>query len=91
MSETFAIPQIEQAEIKQAQPNLQFLRVIPGILLLAAIGYAGKLLEQNVGKYAKSHHWIPTPLVSPRFSAPVLPRMNSGSKLALSCSARASC
>jgi uncharacterized integral membrane protein (TIGR00698 family) len=58
MSETFAIPQVKQVQVKQAQPNLQFLRVIPGILLLAAIGYAGKLLEQNVGKYAKSHHWI---------------------------------
>ena len=58
MSETFAIPQVKQVQVKQAQPNLQFLRSIPGILLLAAIGYAGKLLEQNVGKYAKSHHWI---------------------------------
>src|SRR6202451_303971 len=58
MSETFAIPQVKQVQVKQAQSNLQFLRVIPGILLLAAIGYAGKLLEQNVGKYAKSHHWI---------------------------------
>src|SRR6202162_11579 len=58
MSETFTIPQVKQVQVKQAQPNLQFLRVIPGILLLAAIGYAGKLLEQNVGKYAKSHHWI---------------------------------
>jgi len=26
--------------------------------LLAAIGYAGKLLEQNVGAYAKAHHWV---------------------------------
>lgn len=58
MSETFAIPQVKQVQVKQAQPNLQFLRVIPGILLLAAIGYAGKSLEQNIGKYAKSHHWI---------------------------------
>jgi uncharacterized integral membrane protein (TIGR00698 family) len=58
MSETFAIPQIKQVQVQQAQPNLQFLRVIPGILLLATIGYAGKLLEQNVGKYAKAHHWI---------------------------------
>jgi uncharacterized integral membrane protein (TIGR00698 family) len=58
MSETFAIPQVKQVQVKQVQPSLQFLRVIPGILLLAAIGYAGKLLEQNVGKYAKSHHWI---------------------------------
>src|ERR1700732_2914939 len=58
MSETFAIPQLKQVLGKQARPNMAFLRVIPGILLLAAIGYAGKLLEQNVGKYAKSHHWI---------------------------------
>jgi len=36
---------------------LRFVRVIPGVLLLAAIGYAGKLLEQNVGAYAKAHHW----------------------------------
>src|SRR5271165_3024676 len=35
-----------------------FLRLIPGVLLLAAVGYAGKLLEQNVGAYAKSHHWV---------------------------------
>jgi uncharacterized integral membrane protein (TIGR00698 family) len=35
-----------------------FLRLIPGIVLLGAVGYAGKLLEQNVGSYAKSHHWV---------------------------------
>jgi len=34
-----------------------FCAVIPGVLLLAAVGYAGKLLEQNVGAYAKGHHW----------------------------------
>jgi uncharacterized integral membrane protein (TIGR00698 family) len=31
--------------------------VVPGVLLLAAVGYAGKLLEKNVGAYARSHHW----------------------------------
>src|SRR6516162_4885573 len=44
-------------EVKPVNPALQFLRVLPGILLLTAVGYAGKLLEANVGKYAKSHHW----------------------------------
>ena len=39
------------------QPALQLLRVVPGVLLLAAVGYAGKLLEKNVGAYAKAHHW----------------------------------
>src|SRR6202035_5604246 len=52
MADAVVVPQVQPL-----QPALQFLRVIPGILLLAAIGYAGKLLEQNVGKYAKAHHW----------------------------------
>jgi uncharacterized integral membrane protein (TIGR00698 family) len=53
MADVIAVPQV-----RPAQPALQFLRVIPGILLLAAVGYAGKLLEQNVGAYAKAHHWV---------------------------------
>jgi uncharacterized integral membrane protein (TIGR00698 family) len=52
MGSSIAVPQV-----RPVNPALQFLRVIPGILLLAAVGYAGKLLEANVGKYAKSHHW----------------------------------
>jgi uncharacterized integral membrane protein (TIGR00698 family) len=52
MADAIVLPQA-----KPAQPALQFLRVIPGVLLLAAVGYAGKLLERNVGTYAKAHHW----------------------------------
>ena len=52
MADTIALP-----HVRPAQPSLQFLRVIPGVLLLAAVGYAGKLLEKNVGAYAKAHHW----------------------------------
>src|SRR5258708_30849016 len=52
MAETLVLPQVHTAN----RP-LQVLRLIPGIVLLAAIGYAGKLLEKNVGAYAKSHHW----------------------------------
>jgi uncharacterized integral membrane protein (TIGR00698 family) len=52
MAETLVLPQVHAAN----RP-LQFLRLIPGIVLLAAIGYAGKLLEKNVGAYAKAHHW----------------------------------
>ena len=52
MADAITLPQT-----RLAQPALQFLRVIPGVLLLAAVGYAGKLLERNVGTYAKSHHW----------------------------------
>src|SRR5271163_2739829 len=53
MADAVVIPQVQPV-----QPALRFLRLIPGVLLLAAIGYAGKLLEQNVGKYAKAHHWV---------------------------------
>jgi uncharacterized integral membrane protein (TIGR00698 family) len=52
MADAIALPQA-----KSAQPALQFLGVIPGVVLLAAVGYAGKLLERNVGTYAKAHHW----------------------------------
>src|SRR6516164_10042467 len=45
------------SQLRSGNPALQALKVVPGILLLAAVGYAGKLLEANVGKYAKSHHW----------------------------------
>ena len=53
MADAIVIPQV-----RPVQPALRFLRIVPGVLLLAAIGYAGKLLEQNVGKYAKAHHWV---------------------------------
>ena len=52
MADAIALPQA-----RPAQPALQLLRVLPGVLLLAAVGYAGKLLERNVGTYAKAHHW----------------------------------
>jgi hypothetical protein len=52
MASSIALPQT-----RTAQPVLTFLRLVPGVLLLAAVGYAGKLLEKNVGAYAKSHHW----------------------------------
>jgi hypothetical protein len=41
------------AQVRPANPALRFLKLVPGLLLLAGEGYAGKLLEANVGKYAK--------------------------------------
>jgi uncharacterized integral membrane protein (TIGR00698 family) len=35
---------------------MNFLKQIPGILLLAAIGYAGKFTEQSIAAYGKAHH-----------------------------------
>src|ERR1700745_4278402 len=52
MASSIALPQA-----RAEQPAPSFLRLIPGVLLLAAVGYAGKVLEKNVGAYAKAHHW----------------------------------
>ena len=53
MADAIALPQAPPISI-----GSQFFRLIPGVLLLAAVGYAGKFLEQNIGAYAKSHHWV---------------------------------
>ncbi len=37
-------------------PFFAALRLTPGILLLATIGYAGKVLERSSNAYAKAHH-----------------------------------
>jgi len=36
---------------------LNALSIVPGVLLLAGIGYAAKILERTVNTYAKAHHW----------------------------------
>jgi uncharacterized integral membrane protein (TIGR00698 family) len=53
MADAIALPQAPPLSIRS-----QFFRLIPGVALLAAIGYAGKFLEQNIGAYAKSHHRV---------------------------------
>ena len=52
MADSIALPQNPPLSI-----STKFLRLIPGVALLAAIGFAGKLLEKNINLYAKSHHW----------------------------------
>jgi uncharacterized integral membrane protein (TIGR00698 family) len=32
------------------------LALVPGLLLLAAVGYAGKFIEQSIAAYTKAHH-----------------------------------
>jgi uncharacterized integral membrane protein (TIGR00698 family) len=34
------------------------LGLLPGIGLLAAVGYAGKLIEQSIARYGKAHHLV---------------------------------
>src|SRR5271165_7124779 len=36
----------------------RFFRLIPGFLLLLAVGYAGKFIEQSIAHYGKAHHMI---------------------------------
>lgn len=39
-------------------PFAHLLRLIPGVLLLGGIGYAGKIVEQSITRYGKTHHLI---------------------------------
>lgn len=42
---------------ESAKARLGFWRLVPGVLLLAAVGYAGKFLEKFLNTYAKTRHW----------------------------------
>jgi uncharacterized integral membrane protein (TIGR00698 family) len=55
MSASVAVPRTPSES-----PWLQAVRLVPGILLLAVIGYAGKVLEKSINGYAKAHH-VPFP------------------------------
>src|SRR5246500_1349774 len=35
---------------------IRLLRLVPGLLLLAAVGFAGKVIEQSIARYGKAHH-----------------------------------
>lgn len=35
---------------------MKVIQLIPGILLLLAVGFAGKWIEQSIAKYGKAHH-----------------------------------
>jgi len=39
-----------------SNPFLQLAALLPGMLLLAAIGYAGKVLQHSINTYVKAHH-----------------------------------
>jgi len=36
----------------------KFLDLIPGVLLLGVLGYAGKITEQSIARYGKAHHLV---------------------------------
>lgn len=48
---------ISLAQTNRESSPLNVLRLLPGIALLAAVGFAGKFLEKFVNGYAKAQHW----------------------------------
>jgi uncharacterized integral membrane protein (TIGR00698 family) len=48
---SLALPQV-----RFFRPVNRLFKTVPGILLLGAIGYLGKYIEQSVSAYAKAHH-----------------------------------
>jgi uncharacterized integral membrane protein (TIGR00698 family) len=53
MADSIALPQPRAVSI----PG-RVLALLPGVLLLAAVGYAGKFIEQSVARYGKAHHLV---------------------------------
>lgn len=51
MATSISLPQSRSANL-----GLSVLRLLPGVVLLAAIGYTGKLIEHALNTYAKTHH-----------------------------------
>ena len=45
------------AEPREESRTKQTLGIVPGLLLLAAVGYAGKFLEKTISTYGKTHHY----------------------------------
>jgi uncharacterized integral membrane protein (TIGR00698 family) len=59
MSATNTIPRPATSAGAPAGNGLAgFLRLLPGILLLAAVGYGGKFMEQFIARYGKAHHLV---------------------------------
>ncbi len=53
MADSVALPQPRAVSLP-----VRILALIPGILLLGAVGFAGKLIEQSSARYGKSHHVV---------------------------------
>ncbi len=53
MADSIALPQPRTVTI----PGRIFA-LIPGVLLLAAVGYGGKFIEQSIARYGKAHHLV---------------------------------
>ena len=52
MSETLAAP------VRPASGVKALVALVPGLLLLFVVGYAGKFIEQSIARYGKTHHLV---------------------------------
>ena len=48
----------DAVQTQTAPPPARVAGLIPGILLLAVVGYAGKFIEQFIASYGKAHHQV---------------------------------
>jgi uncharacterized integral membrane protein (TIGR00698 family) len=53
MADTVALPQ--QLVVSNSS---RILGLVPGVLLLAAVGYSGKFIEQSIARYGKANHIV---------------------------------
>jgi uncharacterized integral membrane protein (TIGR00698 family) len=53
LASSIAIPQPHPISLPR-----RVVEIVPGLLLLFAVGYSGKFLEQFIGRTAKAHHWV---------------------------------
>ena len=53
MADSIALPRLQFV-----RPFDHILRLLPGVALLGAIGYGGKLLEKTISANAKAHHLV---------------------------------
>src|ERR1017187_144482 len=57
---TMAQGSIALPQVQLLRPTRWLGQLVPGVLLLAAIGYLGKFCEQSLSAYGKAHH-LPLP------------------------------
>lgn len=53
MADSIALPQP-----RAISAPARVLALLPGVLLLAAVGFAGKFIEQSISRYGKAHHLV---------------------------------
>jgi uncharacterized integral membrane protein (TIGR00698 family) len=58
MTESAVLSAASVVDPQSAPAPKRILDLVPGILLLAVVGYAGKFIEQFIASYGKAHHLV---------------------------------